>query len=53
MVDFDLEVQWMSLNGITLGQTKTDPINEIITITKYICYTKCAIERHLRLVPSG
>ncbi len=33
-------VLWAQLHGITLGQTITDPINQMITITKYIAYTK-------------
>ena len=48
----------MSLNGTplnksTLGQTITDPINQMIIITKYISYTKYAFERHLGLVQPG
>ncbi len=27
------EIQWMPLNGLTLGQTITDPINQMITIS--------------------
>jgi hypothetical protein len=46
-------IQWTQINGITLGQTITDPINRMITITKYISYIKNAIERHLQLAKSG
>jgi len=46
-------VHWMLLNGITLGQTITDPINQMVTITKYVYYTKYAFKRHLGLVQSG
>jgi hypothetical protein len=42
--------QWMPLNGISLSQTTTDPINQMITITKLFSYTKYAIERHFGLV---
>ncbi len=48
-----LVLQLMPLNGRTLGPTITDHINQIIKITKYICYPNYAIERHLRLVQSG
>ncbi len=37
----------MPLNGITLGQALTDPINQMITITEYTLYTEYAIERQL------
>jgi hypothetical protein len=46
-------IQWMPINGITLGQTITDPVNRMITITKYISYIQNAIERHLGLAKSG
>ncbi len=46
-------LQSMPLNGRTLGQTITDPINQMIKITKYICYPNYAIERHIQLVQSG
>ncbi len=28
-------IQWTPLNGITLGQTITDPIKQMITLTEY------------------
>jgi hypothetical protein len=31
------EIQWKPLNGITLGHTITDPFNQMMTITKFIC----------------
>jgi hypothetical protein len=40
-------------NGITLGQTLTDPINRMITITEYTSYTMYDIESNLELVHSG
>jgi hypothetical protein len=46
-------LQWTPLNGITLGQTLNDLINEIITITEYISDIKHAIEGHLALVQCG
>ncbi len=30
----DFNIQWTPLNGITLGPTKTDPINRMILLTK-------------------
>jgi hypothetical protein len=39
-------LQWSLLNGITVGPTLTDPINQVIIITGYISYKKYAIERH-------
>ncbi len=35
-----LILQWMTLNGITLGQTITDPFNRILLITKYMSYKR-------------
>ena len=46
-------LQWTQLYGISLGQTIIDLINQMINITKYICYTKYTIERPLWLVQSG
>ncbi len=46
------KLQWMPINGITLGQTVTDPINRMITITENTSFTKYAIARHLRLFQS-
>jgi hypothetical protein len=46
------KIQSAPLNWIILGQTITDPNNQMITITKYISYTKYATERHLELVQS-
>ncbi len=43
----------MPLNGYTLGQTITDSINQMITISKHIFYSKYGIERHLLLIQSG
>jgi hypothetical protein len=37
----------MPLNGITLGQAITDPINPMTLITKYTSHTEYAIERQL------
>ncbi len=37
----------MPLNGITLGQAITDPINGKILITEYTSDTEYAIERQL------
>jgi hypothetical protein len=48
-----IAINWTPLNGITLGLTITDPINRMITITKYISYANYAIERHLGLVEFG
>ena len=45
------KIQWMSLNGITLGIT--DRINRMITISKFISYAKYAIERHFGVFQSG
>ncbi len=42
-------VEGMPLNGITLSQAITDPINRMITITVYASYTEFAIERQLGL----
>jgi hypothetical protein len=52
-VDKVLVLQWMPLNGITLGQTIIDPIIRMIPITEYISYTNYAIGRHLGLDQSG
>ncbi len=41
------------LIGITLVHAITDPINQMITITKYTLYTEYAIERQLGLDQSG
>jgi hypothetical protein len=30
------KIQWTLLNEITLGQTITDPINQMILITEYV-----------------
>jgi hypothetical protein len=49
----DFPIQWTPLNGITLGQTVTDPINRMITISEHISYTKYAILRCLGLAQSG
>ncbi len=38
---------------MNMGQTITDPINQMTTITENISCTKHAIERHLGLVQSG
>jgi hypothetical protein len=35
---FGYHTQWIPLNGITLGQTITDLLNGMITITKYISF---------------
>ncbi len=37
----------MPLNGITLGQAITDPINWTILINEYTSHTEYAIERQL------
>ena len=52
MEKMNLEVQWMPRIGITLSQTITDNNNRMITVTKYISYTKYAIERFKGLVQS-
>jgi hypothetical protein len=39
----------MPRNGITLGQSITDPFNRMITITEYTSFTEYAIERQLGL----
>jgi hypothetical protein len=52
MEKMNLEVQWMPRIGITLSQTITDNINRMVTVTKYISYTKYAIERFKGLVQS-
>ena len=41
-------IQWMMINEITI----TDPINQILTKTKYIWHKKYAIKRHFGLVQS-
>jgi len=33
--DSGVDVQWTPLNGITLGQTTTDPINRMVLISKW------------------
>ncbi len=33
-------IQWTPLNGITLGQTITDPFNRMIPITKHMSYKR-------------
>ncbi len=48
-----LYVQCTLLNGITLGQTITDPINRMLTITKNDFYTKYDIEILGGLFQSG
>ncbi len=40
-------------NGITLGKTKTDSINQMITMANFFFNTKYAIERHLVLFQFG
>ena len=44
---FVLEIQWMLLNGITLSQTITDPINRMILISEcgstYVRYDKVTL----------
>ena len=42
-------LQLTPLNGITLGQAKTAHFNQMITLTKYVSFTKYAIKRHLDL----
>ena len=42
----------MRINGITMGMTTTDTMDQMISITQYIYQTKEAIERHLELVQS-
>jgi hypothetical protein len=46
-------MQWVPLNGITLGNTITDPINQMIKVSIYNSYTKYAIERQLGFVRCG
>jgi hypothetical protein len=36
------KIQWTLLNEITLDQTITDPINQMIPITEYTSYTEYA-----------
>ena len=33
-------LQWTPLNGITLGQTITDPFNQMISITEHMSYKR-------------
>ena len=40
-----LDVQWMPLNGIILGQTINDTIDQMITITKLIFFTQSYLLR--------
>ncbi len=40
-------IQGMPLNKITLGHTITDPMNRMLTITKFISYINYAIERKI------